>query len=95
MAYPHRGVPAAPAVVQVRKAPNTRAGLAAGEDDACVLRRAARCWDAVDVVVGVACLLGSRLHQLVISIIDTWDPPRRRSMTHAEDSEREAVVTLD
>ena len=26
---------------------------------------------------------------------DTWYPPRRRSVTHVEDSEREAVVTPD
>jgi len=54
VAFPHRGVPAAPAVALVRKAPNARAGLAAAEDGASVLRRAARCWDAVGVAAGVA-----------------------------------------
>jgi hypothetical protein len=63
VAFPHRGVPAAPAVALVRKAPSARAGLAAGEDDdVSVLRRAARWWDAV---VGVTDLLGSRSHQSV------------------------------
>jgi hypothetical protein len=53
------------AIARVRKAPNARVGLAAGEDDACVLRRAARCWDAVGVAVGVTCLLGSWSHRSV------------------------------
>ena len=65
MAFPHRGVPAAPAVALVKKTPNARVGLAAGEDDACELKRAARCWDAEGVVVGVTDLLGSRSHQSV------------------------------
>jgi len=53
VAFPHHGVLAASAVARVKKAPNARAGLVAGEDDddddACVLRRAARWWDAVGV----------------------------------------------
>jgi hypothetical protein len=59
VAFPHHGVLAAPAVARVRKAPNARAGLAAGEDDddACVLRGAARCWDVVGVAVGVTSLI--------------------------------------